>query len=93
MVEPFIDPMTRRKLVLLPADEAAAVAILERDLGAGVRGTGGQRRAGRQREGRAARGQTKGQRAEEEADAAPPPRERPPAPAHVPPPSPAACHR
>jgi hypothetical protein len=37
MVESFIDPCTRRKLVLLPADEAAAVAILEQDMGPEVR--------------------------------------------------------
>jgi len=37
MVEPFIDPVTRKKIVLLPRDEAASRAVLERDIGAEVR--------------------------------------------------------
>ncbi|KIY95497.1 hypothetical protein MNEG_12466 [Monoraphidium neglectum] len=33
LVEPFIDPVTRSKIVLLPADEAAAREILDKGLG------------------------------------------------------------
>lgn len=33
LVEPFIDPVTARKIVLLPRDEAVCADILDRDLG------------------------------------------------------------
>ena len=36
-MEPFVDPVTRRKVVLLPCDERAAADILARDIGVEVR--------------------------------------------------------
>ncbi|GBF97516.1 hypothetical protein Rsub_10439 [Raphidocelis subcapitata] len=36
VVEPFIDPVTRKKVVLLPRDAAASTARLQRELGAEV---------------------------------------------------------
>lgn len=37
LVEPFIDPVTRSKIRLLPRDESAAREVLDRELGLQVR--------------------------------------------------------